>query len=743
MFVKLALRNVKRSAKDYLIYMLTLILSVGLFYGFLSITSPFYNKTLPIQMNLEYFSGKMRIIIPIIALLLVFLISYVNRYMIMGRKKEFALQIIIGMEQRTVAYQFFIEMLLMGLVAVGLGVILGVFISQIVSAIIMSSFGETFHLHFSVYPDTMAWTLLFFTALFILIGIGNVRRIRGQKIIDMLQDNQKTEGDATLREIFLPSLIPSCGVDLGILVLLGFKIIPFWKQLGHLARWMIGGNVLSAMGFLFCAATFNFATGKRNKDGTIWAVLSSVMALITGVLLLQLQELIFAMLRNGLISGSFYTWAPPLMAFGMILFSLIAFFSCLSWMLVLLKEKWKGFKYQNLFLLGQMISKLKTNSKTMAVLCCVFIISLVLLGWLPTFTAQVEGYLKVRSIYDVQVFSTYRLVEDINLLPKAPIDRAYLDRYLSEAGYEIIGNATVETYFLKDSDFHNRTQQDMPVLGISLSDYNELLKLSGHPEITLLPNTYAIAWDHKALSDEMEVFNQEHPQIEVGNRILTKAHGGDYQVNVGMGIFTSKTKAVYILPDEVCDGLTLATIYYAANTATPLSYGFAAKMDKEISLWLNNSGMVPPNSGYVRLKTLQLNEGISNSLMLRLGGAYTSLVLVVISLTILALQQLTDAAEHKQRFKVIEKIGVDKDEIKKLIRQQMAVWFGIPIVVALLGAGGVICYLMKVNYRGYVPYISVKQVLMNVITIYGIAILIIACYLWATYRMFKHNIVEE
>ncbi len=33
MYAKLALRNVKRSAKDYLIYVITLILSVGLFMG--------------------------------------------------------------------------------------------------------------------------------------------------------------------------------------------------------------------------------------------------------------------------------------------------------------------------------------------------------------------------------------------------------------------------------------------------------------------------------------------------------------------------------------------------------------------------------------------------------------------------------------------------------------------------------------------------------------------------------------
>lgn len=53
MYAKLALRNVKRSAKDYLIYVITLILSVGLFYGFMSIASPYYNESLPVKINLE------------------------------------------------------------------------------------------------------------------------------------------------------------------------------------------------------------------------------------------------------------------------------------------------------------------------------------------------------------------------------------------------------------------------------------------------------------------------------------------------------------------------------------------------------------------------------------------------------------------------------------------------------------------------------------------------------------------
>ena len=61
MYAKLALRNVKRSAKDYLIYVITLILSVGLFYGFMSIASPYYNESLPVKINLEILNKAMRI----------------------------------------------------------------------------------------------------------------------------------------------------------------------------------------------------------------------------------------------------------------------------------------------------------------------------------------------------------------------------------------------------------------------------------------------------------------------------------------------------------------------------------------------------------------------------------------------------------------------------------------------------------------------------------------------------------
>ena len=109
MYVKFAWRNLERSIRDYLIYILTLVLSVGLFYSFLSVTSPYYATQLPISINLSYLSQQMGKLIPVSTIFLSFLIVYVNSYIMRRREKEFGLEMIIGIDRRKVSFMFFIE----------------------------------------------------------------------------------------------------------------------------------------------------------------------------------------------------------------------------------------------------------------------------------------------------------------------------------------------------------------------------------------------------------------------------------------------------------------------------------------------------------------------------------------------------------------------------------------------------------------------------------------------------------
>lgn len=102
MYAKLALENVKKSTKDYLIYIVTLTACISMFYAFLSISSNYYEPNIGAEFNLDILGDGIKYAILLITILLMFLMQYVNHFMIQRRKREFAIQSIIGMEQSTI-----------------------------------------------------------------------------------------------------------------------------------------------------------------------------------------------------------------------------------------------------------------------------------------------------------------------------------------------------------------------------------------------------------------------------------------------------------------------------------------------------------------------------------------------------------------------------------------------------------------------------------------------------------------
>ena len=197
MYFRLAFKNVKRSIKDYLIYIMTLTACISLFYAFLSITSRYYKPDIGAEFNLEVLGDGMLLVILLITMLLVFLVQYVNRFMIRNQQKEFAVQSIMGMEQSMIAGLFFIETLVMGLFSLVLGIALGVIFSQFITAMLLQIFQKPFAFSFMLFPDTVFLTISFFCTCFAIVGLFQIRTIRKIKIIDMLHANRKNEAFST------------------------------------------------------------------------------------------------------------------------------------------------------------------------------------------------------------------------------------------------------------------------------------------------------------------------------------------------------------------------------------------------------------------------------------------------------------------------------------------------------------------------------------------------------------------
>ena len=75
MYAKLALENVKKSTKDYLIYIVTLTACISMFYAFLSISSNYYDPNIGAEFNLDILGDGIKYAILLITVLLMFLMQ--------------------------------------------------------------------------------------------------------------------------------------------------------------------------------------------------------------------------------------------------------------------------------------------------------------------------------------------------------------------------------------------------------------------------------------------------------------------------------------------------------------------------------------------------------------------------------------------------------------------------------------------------------------------------------------------
>ena len=181
----------------------------------------------------------------------------------------------------------------------------------------------------------------------------------------------------------------------------------------------------------------------------------------------------------------------------------------------------------------------------------------------------------------------------------------------------------------------------------------------------------------------------------------------------------------------------MATTFYAANTAQPLSYSFAQSFDQIAAAHQQSLGRFAPENLYVRLHTLQANEGVSNLLLLSLVGTYAGGILMISCLTLLAVQQLTDARQQRRRFQTAIHLGMAAEDRDQVIRRQMLFWFGLPVAAAVLCSLGVLVFFIGINYEDFTAYLPLSRMFLLSALAYGSFLLLLLCYFTATYHLFR------
>ena len=111
MYLKLAMRNARRSVMDYLLYIAATVILLSIIF-----VSNYISVWGNIRANFQTASLPL-----LIVLIMTFLMAYISNFMVKQRSKEFATYLLLGMKKTTLFFLFACEIVLIGIVCFAVG----------------------------------------------------------------------------------------------------------------------------------------------------------------------------------------------------------------------------------------------------------------------------------------------------------------------------------------------------------------------------------------------------------------------------------------------------------------------------------------------------------------------------------------------------------------------------------------------------------------------------------------------
>ncbi|MDE5698612.1 MAG: ABC transporter permease [Lachnospiraceae bacterium] len=692
MYAKLFRKNIKKALEDYVIYFFTLAVSSTLFFAFFSLTSR-YNDILGGDGNysLALFQDTIRYAVLAVSIIFIVLIRYINTYMLKQRSRELSVYMILGMEQRTIAGQFFGETFVFGIAAVFTGCILGTVLSGMMTVFVLRTIGSTGTFRLGFYPDTMLVTLLFFGMAFLFIGAWNIRKIYKIKLIDLLNEKKVNEEQQRKKGSYLVSLVTA-------LICFGTCSVVLYN-FSHM-NGIYAGNIPEEI---------------SNRYQTV-----AVVVAIAGI---------------------------------------FALYNTLAFLLSVVRRrsKWKN-RNINSVLLGNLFRKVSSTAKILSISTLAITVSLVAFVILPMLAEITTGYLDYRMPYDIMIYNTYRYIDQIDDIPE--VDFSFVGDILKEHGIVLSEEVSQKSYFVWERDFNTVDTReywnDLPRLAMRISEYNAMREMAGFEPVPLADNEFFMHLDFEMdMESTAEGIGTRKIQLDDGT-LLELAETPVTNEPLGQYLFNSDG-SVLVFPDIVCDHLHLARTCYYADTETVIPYKLCDIIREEISgtfkehykyLFTQYEAKYGTDKHYtsfidpIRFRTQENNDTVLTATSVRLLGIYSGILFFIICMTVLALHGVADTIDNRMQYRTLYQIGVDREDIVKMVSRQSLHYFFTPCVIAFMIAL-LLIYSFIVRYGHKVfTYIGSTGFRFGVMIPSLLIVLILVCYYGATIYTIKRNLTR-
>ena len=629
MLFKLSIKNIQKSIKDYAIYFLTLVLGVAIFYVFNSIESQTVmmkvsSNTLEIINLMNQLLSSVSVFISFI---LGFLIIYASRFLIKRRNKEFGIYLTLGMSKRKISLILFFETLIIGILSLGVGLLIGFFLSELMSLLVANLFeADMTNFRFIFSSSAALKCLIYFGIMYLIVMIFNTISVSKCKLIDLINSSKKTE------KIKLKNPI--------------LCVIIF---------------IIACVMLIY---SYYFVTSDSKLSGDVTSLYIPIVlgALSTFLIFWSLSGLILKIVMN--MKGLYY----------------------------------KGL---NSFTLRQVSSKINTTVFSSTIICLMLFITICFLSSCLSIKNSLTGNIDELSKVDVEI------IKDRNVTDDFIKDYELNDEIIADTKIDILEtlkNNNIDKNNFKDmlivyyyktnltlqdtlGDAYEEVKEKFPLMNfftkeniMSISDYNKVAKLYGNKTYTLKENEYIVIADYNSMIDIRNKALNKNSKVTVNDNVLTPKYSECKYGFVDVGA-QHLNSGIIVVPDNVVNENMPKKEILLAN------YNANTKVEKQkINSLINNLENTYNKTNLVSYNTKidMLESSIGLGALVTFIGLYLGIIFLISSAAILALKELSESTDNKERYKMIRKLGADEKMINKALFNQIFIFFMIPLSLAIV-----------------------------------------------------------
>ena len=450
--------------------------------------------------------------------------------------------------------------------------------------------------------------------------------------------------------------------------------------------------------------------------------------------------------------------------------TLLVFWSLSGFILKLVQSRKKIYlKDVNMFVLRQLNNKINTTVVSMSLICLMLFMTISVLSSSLSLNSTMRR--------DMQEMTPV----DINLYKTANLPESYQDTYTGETKYyteEQIADSKVsmeQTLVENGFDMNNfkdvvevpiyttseltwedtlkgleaevkaqfpLLEYDTPEEIMKISDYNKIARLYGNKEYSLEDDEFIVLCD---FDNMVSLRNQTLKQ----NNIIT-LKGKEYKAKynecqegfIDMSSSHINT-GIILVPDSVefTDAEKERT-FLAANYNTDTEEG---KEDIEKEFTDANNSELYKNilekglnfEGMTKISIIESSVGVAT--MVVFIAIYLGIIFLIASSAILALKQLTESSDNKERYNILRKLGVDERIINRALFKQIGLFFIFPLILAIIHSIFGIQFVMTLMS----VLASSEELLPSIIATVGVMGVIYGLYFLATYIGSKNIIMSN